>query len=189
MVNEFSSALNGKRIALMVGLLAMLVAAFAYAGAQNKADAAAFLAVCTMTHANVQTASCGTTGNSISIVVTAAGAATHTQHWYNSAAGTNPGFVPVTFSGGAANYTAAKYIVPVTTVYSAAGVASFGRTETVTNTGLRRTSEVKMGTDTDNDGTANTTGTVTIKWQGPPATTLTKSHTTTTMTMPMVTPM
>ena len=44
MVNEFSSALNGKRIALMVGLLAMLVAAFAYAGAQNKADAAAFLA-------------------------------------------------------------------------------------------------------------------------------------------------
>ncbi len=172
MVNEFSSALNGKRIALMVGLLAMLVAAFAYAGAQNKADAAAFLAVCTMTHANGQTASCGTTGNSISIVVTAAGAATHTQHWYNSAAGTNPGFVPVTFSGGAANYTAAKYIVPVTTVYSAAGVASFGRTETVTNTGLRRTSEVKMGTDTDNDGTANTTGTVTIKWQGPPATTL-----------------
>ena len=84
MVNEFSSALNGKRIALMVGLLAMLVAAFAYAGAQNKADAAAFLAVCTMPHANGQDISCGTTGNSISIVVTAAGAATHTQHWYLS---------------------------------------------------------------------------------------------------------
>ena len=171
MVNEFSSALNGKRIALMVGLLAMLVAAFAYAGAQNKADAAAFLAVCTLTHANGQTASCGTTGNSMAIVATAAGAATHTQHWYNSASGA-AGFVPVTFANGAASLAATKYIVPVSTVYSTAGVASFGGTQTVTNAGLRRTSEVKLGTDTDNDGTANTTGTVTIKWQGAPATTL-----------------
>jgi len=172
MVNEFSSALNGKRIALMVGLLAMLVAAFAYAGAQNKADAAAFLAVCTLTHADNQTAACGTTGTSMAIVVTAAGAATHVQHWYNSAAGTNPGFVPVTFPNGAANLAAAKYIVPVQTVYAANGVATFGRTVTVTNTGLRRSSEVKVGTDTGNNGSINTTGTITIDWQGAPATTL-----------------
>ena len=80
MVNEFSSALNGKRIALMVGLLAMLVAAFAYAGAQNKADAAAFAAVCTITSANGQAVACGTTGTTMSIVVTGA-AAIDIQHW------------------------------------------------------------------------------------------------------------
>ena len=172
MVNEFSSALNGKRIALMVGLLAMLVAAFAYAGAQNKADAAAFAAVCTITSANGQAVTCGTTGTTMAIVVTGA-AAIDIQHWYNDAAGTNPGYVPVTFSNGAANLAAAKYIVPVSTVYSAAGVASYGRTETVTNAGLRRTSKVLVGTDTNNDGNpAGVTGTITIAWQGAPATTL-----------------
>ncbi|SVC20901.1 uncharacterized protein METZ01_LOCUS273755, partial [marine metagenome] len=81
MVNEFSSALSGKRIALMLGLLAMLVAAFAYAGAQNKADAGAFAAVCTITSANGQTVTCGTTGTTMSIVVTGA-AAIDVQHWF-----------------------------------------------------------------------------------------------------------
>ena len=172
MVNEFSSALSGKRIALMLGLMALLVASFAYAGAQNKADAAAFLAVCTITSANGQTASCGTTGTTMAIKVTAA-AAIDVQHWYNNAPAAAVGEVPVTFSNGAANLTAAKFIVPVSTVYSAAGVATYGRTETVTNTGLRRTSTVKVMTDVNNDGDpSGVTGTITISWQGAPATTL-----------------
>jgi hypothetical protein len=156
----------------MLGLMALLVASFAYAGAQNKADAAAFLAVCTITSANGQTASCGTTGTTMAIKVTAA-AAIDVQHWYNNAPAAAVGEVPVTFSNGAANLTAAKFIVPVSTVYSAAGVATYGRTETVTNTGLRRTSTVKVMTDVNNDGDpSGVTGTITISWQGPPATTL-----------------
>ena len=171
MVNEFSSALSGKRIALMLGLMALLVASFAYAGAQNKADAAAFLAVCTITSADSQTASCGTTGTTMSIKVTAA-ASGNVQHWYNTAVTAAVGEVPVTFANGLASMTGAKYIVPVTQVYSAAGVMTYGRTETVTNTGLRRTSSVTVGTDTGNNGTINVSGVVTIKWQGAPATTL-----------------
>ena len=171
MVNEFSSALSGKRIALMLGLMALLVASFAYAGAQNKADAAAFLAVCTITSADSQTASCGTTGTTMSIKVTAA-ASGNVQHWYNTAVTAAVGEVPVTFANGLASMTGAKYIVPVTQVYSTAGVMTYGRTETVTNTGLRRTSSVTVGTDTGNNGTINVSGVVTIKWQGAPATTL-----------------
>jgi hypothetical protein len=172
MVKELTTALNGKRIALMLGLMALLVASFAYAGAQNKVDAAAFLAVCTLTHADTQTALCGTTGTSMAIVVTAAAAAGNVQHWYNEAPTAAIGHSLVTFSNGAKNVTAAKWIVPVTTVYSTAGVATYGRTETVTNTGTRRFSVVKVGTDTGNNGGINTTGTITIHWQGAPTASL-----------------
>ena len=118
-----------------------------------------------------QTTNCSATGTSVSLVLTggASGDYTHISNTGTAAQGK----VSATLGGG---LTTTHKAALVSSVHPTTGIASWGRTDTITNAGLRRPSSIQIGVDKNNDGDFTDAGDsvhyVNIAWWGPPVTTL-----------------
>ena len=118
-----------------------------------------------------QTTNCSATGTSVSLVLTggASGNYTHISNIGTAAQGK----VSATLGGGLTTLHKAPL---AQTVSATTGIASWGRTDTITNAGLRRPSSIQIGVDKNNDGDFTDAGDsvhyVNIAWWGPPVTTL-----------------
>jgi|GEM_PF-2386740 len=117
------------------------------------------------------TTNCSATGTSLSLVITggAAGNYTHISNTGTAAQGK----VSATLGSGLTTLHKAPL---VSTVSATTGIASVGRTDTISNAGLRRPSSIQIGVDKNNDGdftdAGDTVHYVNIAWWGAPATTL-----------------